>query len=87
MATEEIKRLMEEFRTLEQSEENRRRKAKFSCIQHTSRDQWRGTPKFDDTARFGEVPVELDNNTNFWGAYLGYDVGDYYRKPEVFLKN
>ena len=87
MASEEIKRLMEEFRTLEQSGENQKRKKKFSCIQHTSRDQWRGTPRFDDTARFGDVPVELDNNTNFWGAYLGYDVGDYYRKPEVFLKN
>lgn len=87
MATEEIKRLMEEMRILEASEENQRRKAKWQCIQKTSRDQWRGTPKCDGMSKYGAAPIQLDCNTNFWGAYLGYSVEDYYRNPEVFLKN
>ncbi|MEA4964664.1 MAG: uroporphyrinogen decarboxylase family protein [Oscillospiraceae bacterium] len=87
MSDEIIKRLMDEVRTLEASEENQRRKAKWACIQKTSRDQWRGTPKFDGSAKHGNAPLQMDCNTNFWGAYLGYRVGDYYRNPEVFLQN
>ena len=87
MATDTIKRLMDEIRTLEASEENQRRKAKYAYLQHTTRDQWRGTPKFDGQAKYGQVPLQMDCNTNFWGHYLGYKVGDYYRVPEVFLEN
>lgn len=87
MASEIIKRLMDEIRVLEASEENQRRKAKWACLQKTTRDQWRGTPKCDGLSKFGNAPLQMDCNTNFWGAYLGYRVGDYYRKPEVFLEN
>ena len=87
MADDKIKYLMEQIRTLEESEENQKRKAKWACIQKTSRDQWRGTPKMEGTASKGQAPVQMDCNTNFWGGYLGYSVADYYQKPQVFLEN
>lgn len=87
MATDTIKRLMDEYRELEASEANQKRKAKWACIQKTTRDQWRGTPRIDGKSKYGAAPLQMDCNTNFWGAYLGYSVEDYYRKPEVFLEN
>ena len=87
MRDDKMKYLMEQIRTLEQSEENQKRKEKWACIQKTSRDQWRGTPKMDGLSAKGMAPVQMDCNTNFWGGYLGYCVADYYRKPEVFLEN
>ena len=87
MAQDKFKALMDEIRELEASEQNRERKAKWACIQRTSRDQWRGTPKTDGQAKHGAAPLQMDCNTNFWGAYLGYKVGDYYQNPEIFLEN
>lgn len=87
MGADKYKYLMEELRTLEESEENQSRKNKWGGLQHTSRDQWRCTPKTDGSSCKGETPVQFDCNSNFWSGYLGYDVGEYYQNPEVFLEN
>ena len=82
-----IKRLMEDFRTLEASEENQRRRAKWECIPYTARDQWRGLPKTDGSCWDGVIPISTDLNNTFWSHFLDFSLVDYYKDPEIFLEN
>lgn len=82
-----IQRLMEEYRQLEESEENRRRRSMWKGLDHCSREQWRATPKSDRSWRDGQVPITADIQTLTWSKYFGFDINDYYFNARVFVEN
>jgi uroporphyrinogen-III decarboxylase len=84
---DEIKKLQETIRELEQSEENRKRRDKWECIPDTARDQWRGLPKFDGSCLKGNVPVQIDPNNTFWSKYFKFSIKEYFLDPKVFVEN
>lgn len=87
LKNEEIKKLQEEIREIEQSKENIQRKDKWDCIPNTARDQWRGLPKTDGSCQKGIVPVQVDPNNMFWSRYFNFSIKEYFLNPETFVKN
>ncbi len=84
---ERIKSLMDEYRELAESEENRRRRSMWKKISPIGRDQWRGTPKSDRSWKSGAVPISADIQTLTFSKAFGFDINDYYFDPEVFVEN
>ena len=66
MKKDTINRLMEEYRRLADSEENRRRRSMWKGLDRCSREQWRATPKSDRSWKDGKVPVTADIQTLTW---------------------
>ncbi|MEG1640371.1 MAG: uroporphyrinogen decarboxylase family protein [Ruthenibacterium sp.] len=87
MKNDKINRLMEEYRILEDSAENKRRKSMWQHLDKGSREQWRATPKSDYSWKTGRVPITADIQTLTWSHYFGFDINDYYFNPEVFVEN
>jgi hypothetical protein len=87
MSTDAIKKLIEHFLELEQSEKNQARKRKWARLPETGRDQFRAVPKMDRGCRMGDIPVCVDIQNSFWGALLGFDLTRFYFEPEYFLEN
>jgi len=87
MSKETIKYLMDEFRSLEESDENKRRRSMWKELNRCSRDQWRGTPKSDRSWKKGYVPITADIQVLTWSKIFDFDVNDYYFDPEVFVEN
>ena len=86
MDKENIKRLLEEVRKLEQSSENKRRKEMWKEIPRTARDQWRGVPKNDRSWRCGAIPLTIDLQNSFWAKYFNFSLVDYYSDAGIFLE-
>ena len=86
MLNEQIKRLIDNFLELEQSEKNQLRKAKWQRLPPTGRDQWRATPKTDGSWREGNIPLVIDLQNSIWAKLLDFSLKDYYTHPEVFLE-
>ena len=66
MKNDVIRRLMDEYRRLEESEENRRRRSMWKGLDHCSREQWRATPRSDHSWQDGQVPLTADIQTLTW---------------------
>ncbi len=84
---EKIKALMEEFRVLEASDENKRRKSMWKELAKSGRDQFRGTAKFDHSWKDGCIPMTADMQNPTWALVFDFNLKDYYTKPEVFIEN
>jgi len=82
-----IKRHMETIRELEQSDDNKRRKALWKDAQYRVGNHWRGLPRTDGSCLKGQVPVHTDPNNAFWAKYLNLSLKDFYLNGETFLEN
>lgn len=86
MDRDNIKRLMEEIRELEQSDKNRIKKENWAELPLTARDQWRGVPRMDGSWKDGVVPIAVDMQNSFWAQKFGFSLKDYYLDPLTFIE-
>jgi uroporphyrinogen-III decarboxylase len=87
MKTNEIKKLFDEFRELEQSGENKCRRSMWEGIARSGRDQFRPTPKSDRSWKDGLVPITADIQIPTWSRIIGFDVHKFYFDAGTFLEN
>ncbi|MGI6031621.1 MAG: uroporphyrinogen decarboxylase family protein [Eubacteriales bacterium] len=84
---ENIKRLLAEYMELEQSAENKRRRAMWDYLPKGGRDQFRPVPKFDYSWKDGCIPITADIQNPTWSEMFGFSLEDYYTNAEVFLES
>ena len=87
MSKDTIKALIDEYLTLEQSEKNQKRKAKWKYNMPIGRDQIRLTPKTDGSWRTEGAPFAADMQNQYWIQLLDFDLVEYYHNPECWLEN
>jgi hypothetical protein len=87
MKTEEIKRLIDEYKRLEQSQENLRRRSMWKGIARSGRDQFRPTPKTDRSWKDGMIPITADIQNPTWSRIFKFDIRKFYFDAQTFLEN
>lgn len=85
--TDRIKRLLDEYLALMQSEENQRRKRKWERLDRIGRDQIRIVPKMDGSWRSGNIPITVDFQPSFWAEYFQFSLKDFYLDAPTFVEN
>lgn len=86
-ARERIKALMDEYRELEQSEENKRRRSMWKELAKSGRDQFRPTPLADRSWKHGKIPVTADIQNPTWAKIIGFDLRKFYFDAPTFVEN
>jgi hypothetical protein len=82
---DDIRRLLDEYLSLYESEENRRR-LRYWEIDRLGGAQWHPRPRRELFRREGLCPITADLQNSFWLQLLPQDLGDCYRDPLVFLR-
>ena len=85
--TDTVKRLLEEYLTLMQSEENQRRRQKWERLDRIGRDQIRPVPNMDSSWQKGDIPSTVDFPPTFWADYFHYSLRDFYLDGQTFIEN
>ena len=82
---DDVRRLMEEYLALSESQENQRR---LRCweFEVCARDQWHGRPRADAFRREGAVPITVDLQNTFWLQLFPQDLAQCYQDPVVYLR-
>lgn len=80
---DEIKRLMDQVRTIAAEPKNLERFKYWAPQPETARDHWRGTPK--PRAELPRAPITVEPEIPMWGAILGFKVDEYYNNPVTYL--
>jgi hypothetical protein len=82
---DEIKRLKEEYLTLSESGENKRR---LSCWEPEvcARDQWHGRARLEAFRKEGAVPITVDLQNPLWLKLFPQDLTVTYTNPDAYLR-
>lgn len=82
---DDVRRLMEEYLTLSESQENQRR---LRCWEWEvcARDQWHGRPRLGAFRREGAVPITVDLQHTFWLQLFSQDLAQCYQDPIAYLR-
>ena len=80
---ETIKFLLDEFRKLEQSAENQRRRFMWKELAKSGRDQFRPTPHADYSWKQGKIPFTADLQNPTWAMIFDFKLEKYYQQFSV----
>jgi hypothetical protein len=82
---EQVRRLMDEYLTLSETPENKRR---LSCWEREvcARDQWHGRPRAEAFRREGAIPLTVDLQNTFWLQLFPQDMSECYHDPVAYLR-
>jgi hypothetical protein len=80
-----VRRLMEKYLVLSESQENQRR---LRCweLEVCARDQWHGRPRGDGFRCEGLVPITVDLQNTFWLQLFPQDLAQCYQDPVAYLR-
>ncbi len=79
-----IDRLIERYRDIVHSPENRRRRGLWEDPHRWNRDMWRGVPV--PRSQSDPVPFTIELDNSLWSRVLGFSLAEYYRDPDLFLE-
>lgn len=82
---DDLKKVIERYVSLVESEENRRRQQFWQPEPVWSRDKFRRIAR--PIAETGYAPVVADPGATIWAKVFKFNVGQYYTEPEVYLMN
>jgi hypothetical protein len=82
---EDIRQLKDEYLSLSQSEENRRRLCLWER-EVVARDQWHGRPRLGALGQDGVVPVEVIIQFPFFLPIFEVDLAATYQEPKAYLR-
>lgn len=82
---DELKRTLDRYLELCDSEENKRRQGLWVPEPVVCRDKFRRVPR--PNRETGTVPVVADPGPSMWAKIFNFNMKDYYTKPKVYLLN
>ncbi|MDW7674417.1 MAG: uroporphyrinogen decarboxylase family protein [Bacillota bacterium] len=86
MAKDEIKKLLDQINNVLESPEHKRRESLWKEEAVYSRDKFRRISK-PQSEIGGQVPVVADPGPTMYAKIFGFNMREYYTKPEVYLEN
>jgi hypothetical protein len=83
--SDDIRELMDDYLSLSQSDENRRRLCLWER-EVVARDQWHGRPPIGSLSGVGSVPLEIVIQYPFFRPLFEMDLAEVYQDPAAYVR-